>query len=284
MSDNVDLITDTDEFCRKLRLREFFGNTNHEDGSLVRNKKGTYTIYAPTNAAFDALGTEQELLFDKTVLTTILLYLLTNGVIRRSDAQIELTVESVAGLKVRFNIYYNKVITVEGSKISKFGLNASNGIVHVIDKVMIPPTGGIINLISGNKDLSTFLALFKRANITGIIQSDPLTVFSPTNAALDRLSPRILSQIHDDTTKLKELLEYYLVPHTEYSLGLYNREHLRTLDKKSETIRLSVSESTGVSINSYAHVIKPDITATNGVVHVIDHVLVPKRILYGFGK
>ncbi|VDH91710.1 Hypothetical predicted protein, partial [Mytilus galloprovincialis] len=41
ISDNVDLITDTDEFCRKLRLREFFGNTNYEDGSLVRNKKGT---------------------------------------------------------------------------------------------------------------------------------------------------------------------------------------------------------------------------------------------------
>ncbi|CAC5421966.1 unnamed protein product [Mytilus coruscus] len=40
MSDNVDLITDTDEFCRKLRLCEFFGNTNHKDGSLVRNKKG----------------------------------------------------------------------------------------------------------------------------------------------------------------------------------------------------------------------------------------------------
>ncbi|VDI57978.1 Hypothetical predicted protein, partial [Mytilus galloprovincialis] len=41
ISDNVDLITDTNEFCRKLRLREFFGNTNYEDGSLVRNKKGT---------------------------------------------------------------------------------------------------------------------------------------------------------------------------------------------------------------------------------------------------
>ncbi|CAC5405211.1 unnamed protein product [Mytilus coruscus] len=247
---------------------------------------GTFTIFAPTNAAFDALGTEQKLLSDKTVLSTILLYHLTNAVIRSTDAQNELTVESVAGLKIRFNIYqhrHNKTVTVEGSKISKFDLNASNGIIHVIDKVMIPPTGGIVDLVSGNKDLSTLLALCKRANITGIIQSDPLTVFAPTNAAFDRLTSNVLSQIHDDTTKLKELLEYHLVPHTEYSLGLYNKEYLRTLDKKSALLRLSVSEK-GVSVDSHTHVIKPDITATNGVVHVIDRVLLPYRIEYGFGK
>lgn len=73
---------------------------------------GTFTIFAPTNAAFDALGTEQELLSDKTVLTTILLYHLTNGVIRSTDAKNELTVESVAGLKVRFNIYDHTNVSV----------------------------------------------------------------------------------------------------------------------------------------------------------------------------
>ncbi|VDI05304.1 transforming growth factor-beta-induced protein, partial [Mytilus galloprovincialis] len=246
----------------------------------------TYTIFAPTNAAFDALGTEKEFLSDKNVLSTILLYHLTNGVIRSTDAQNELTVESVAGLKVRFNIYHhshNNAITVEGSKISKFDMNASNGIVHVIDKVMIPPTGGIVDLVSGNKDLSIFLALCKRANITEILQSDPLTLFAPTNDAFNSLQSHILSQIHDDITKLKALLEYHLVPHTEYSLGLYNKEHLRSLDKRSAYLRLSVSDK-GVSVDSYAHVIKPDITATNGVVHVVDHVIIPYRIRYGFGK
>ncbi|CAG2188509.1 unnamed protein product [Mytilus edulis] len=247
---------------------------------------GTFTIFAPTNAAFDALGTEQELLSDKTVLTTILLYHLTNGVIRSTDAKNELTVESVAGLKVRFNIYeHNNAVTVEGAKISKFDLDASNGIVHVIDKVMIPPTGGVVDLVSGNKDLSTLLSLVQKANITGIIQSDPLTVFAPTNAAFSRLSSNVLNRLNSDTALLKEVLEYHLVPHTEYSPGLYNREYLRTLDAKRDVIRLSVS-GRGVSVNSYGHVITADIPATNGVVHLIDHVLVPLRYwrTFGFGK
>ncbi|XP_052067282.1 periostin-like [Mytilus californianus] len=247
---------------------------------------GTFTIFAPTNAAFDALGTEQELLSDKTVLTTILLYHLTNGVIRSTDARNELTVESVAGLKIRFNVYqHNKAVTVEGAKISKLDLNASNGIVHVIDKVMIPPTGGIVDLVSGNKDLSTLLSLVQKANITGIIQRDPLTVFAPTNAAFSRLPANVLSRLNSDTALLKEVLEYHLVPHTEYSPGLYNREYLRTLDSERDVIRLSVSER-GVSVNSYGQVIKADIPATNGVVHLIDHVLIPLRywLSFGFGK
>ncbi|CAC5405212.1 TGFBI [Mytilus coruscus] len=248
---------------------------------------GTYTIFAPTNAAFDALGTEQELLSDKTVLTTILLYHLTNGVIRRSDAQNELTVESVAGLKVRFNIYkHNNAVTVEGAKISKFfyDLDASNGIVHIIDKVLIPPTGGIADLVSGNKELSTLLSLFQKAKIAGIIQSDPLTLFAPTNAAFSRLSANVSSRLNSDTQLLIEVLEYHLVPHTEYSSGLYNREFLGTLAVR-DYIRLNMSE-TGVSVNSYAHVIKADIPATNGVVHVIDHVLIPHKHMpsFGFGK
>ncbi|XP_063399724.1 transforming growth factor-beta-induced protein ig-h3-like [Mytilus trossulus] len=247
---------------------------------------GTFTIFAPTNAAFDAIGTEQELLSDKTVLTTILLYHLTNGVIRSTDAKNELTVESVAGLKIRFNIYpHNKAVTVEGAKISKFDLNASNGIVHVIDKVLIPPTGEIVDLVSGNKDLGTLLSLVQKANITGIIQRDPLTVFAPTNAAFSRLPANVLSRLNSDTGLLKEVLEYHLVPHTAYSPGLYNREYIRTLDSQKDVIRLSVSGK-AVSVNSYGRVIKADIPATNGVVHLIDHVLIPIRywLSFGFGK
>ncbi|CAG2188510.1 unnamed protein product [Mytilus edulis] len=176
-------------------------------------------------------------------------------------------------------------VTVEGAKISKFDLNASNGIVHVIDKVLVPPTGGIVDLVSGNKDLGTLLSLVQKANITGIIRRDPLTVFAPTNAAFSRLPANVLSRLNSDTALLKEVLEYHLVPHTAYSPGLYNREYIRTLDAQKDVIRLSVSGKV-VSVNSYGRVIKADIPATNGVVHLIDHVLIPIRywLSFGFGK
>ncbi|XP_063399725.1 transforming growth factor-beta-induced protein ig-h3-like [Mytilus trossulus] len=239
---------------------------------------GTYTIFAPTNAAFDALGTEQELLSDKTVLTAILLYHLTNKVIRKYDVQDEQTVESVAGMKLRLNKYsHNNAVTVEGAKISKFfyDLDASNGIVQVIDKVMIPPTGGITDLVSGNKDLSTLLSLFQKASIAGLIQSDPLTLFAPTNAAFSRLSANITSRLNSDNQLLIDVLEYHLVAHTEYSSGFYNRCSRITL-LRSEYITLNVSD-TGIVVNSNANVTKKDIPATNGIVHVIDHVLIPRK-------
>ncbi|XP_062585912.1 transforming growth factor-beta-induced protein ig-h3-like [Saccostrea cucullata] len=194
------------------------------------------------------------------IALNILKYHVVKGSIHKADASNELQLETLAGTKIRFNIYsHNHAVTVEGSKITHFDLTASNGMVHVIDTVMMPPTGNIVDLVAGNSDLSTLLSLVKSAGLAGALQGDALTVFAPTNA-----EPNL------------EILEYHVVPHTEYSAGLYNREHLRTLDSHHDVIRLS-ARGEAVTVNRNAHVIQADISATNGVVHLIDHVLIPAR-------
>ncbi|VDI39396.1 transforming growth factor-beta-induced protein [Mytilus galloprovincialis] len=249
---------------------------------------GTYTIFAPTDSAFDAVGTEAELLKDTTALANILKYHVVTGAIPSSAVKNELQLETLAGTKIRFNTYsHNHAVTVEGSKISKFDLSASNGVVHVIEKVMMPPTGDIVDLVVGNSDLSTLLAQVQSAGLATALKGDGLTVFAPTNAAFAKLGSSILAKLTSNKALLKEILEYHVVPHTEYSAGLYNREHLATIDKHHDQIRLStrVTGPRGVSVNN-AKVIQADISATNGVVHVIDHVLIPLRyrLQFGFGK
>jgi len=246
---------------------------------------GTYTIFAPTDAAFDAVGTEAELLKDTTALANILKYHVVKGVVPSTAAKNELQLETLAGTKIRFNIYsHNHAVTVEGSKITKFDLSASNGVVHVINKVMMPPSGSIVDLVVGNSDLSTLLAQVQKVGLVDALKGDGLTVFAPTNAAFAKLGSNLLHKLTSNTALLKEILEYHVVPHTEYSAGLYNREFLRTIDRHHDTLRVHAFGSR-VSINT-AHVTKADISASNGVVHVIDHVLVPARYLIalGFGK
>ncbi|XP_048777788.2 transforming growth factor-beta-induced protein ig-h3-like [Ostrea edulis] len=241
---------------------------------------GEFTIFAPTNAAFSKLpqSTFDSLQKDTTALANILKYHVVKGSIHKADASNELQLETLAGTKIRFNIYsHNKAVTVEGSKITHFDLTASNGIVHVIDTVMMPPQGSIVDLVAGNSDLSTLLSKVQSAGLAGALQGDALTVFAPTNAAFARLGSHVLDNLRRNPHLLKEILEYHVVPHTEYSAGLYNREHLRTLDTHHDIIRLSVSSAGGVTLNLNSHVTKADISATNGVVHIIDHVLIPSR-------
>ncbi|KAK3107759.1 hypothetical protein FSP39_021627 [Pinctada imbricata] len=246
---------------------------------------GPFTVFAPTNAAFSKLpqSTLDALSKDTNALANILKYHVVQGNIRKADAKNELTLTTLAGTKIRLNIYsHNNVVTVEGSKITNFDLSADNGMVHVIDTVMMPPSGSIVDMVAANSDFSTLLKLVQDTNLAGALQGDALTVFAPTNDAFNRLGSRILNNLSHNKALLKEILEYHVVPHTEYSAGLYNREYLSTLDKHHDVIRLFVS-SRGVMVNN-AHVTSADLSATNGVVHVIDHVLISDRHLFSAVK
>jgi len=237
---------------------------------------GQHTIFAPTNAAFAKLpqSTLDALSKDTAALSKILQYHVVQGSIPSSAATNELQLATLTGQKIRFNIYkHNHAVTIQGSKITEFDKKTDNGYIHVIDTVMMPPEGSIVDLVVGNSDLSTLLAQVKSANLVQALQGDNLTVFAPTNAAFAKLGSDAINKLVRDPALLKDILLYHVVPHTEYSAGLFNREHLRTLDALNDIVRIHQIGS-HINVNN-ARVIKADIGATNGVVHVIDHVIFP---------
>ena len=247
--------------------------------SLWLDFLGRFTIFAPTNAAFSALpaSTLTALGNDVTALQNVLKYHVVPGSVYKSVAFNELKVRTFNGQSIRFNVYQhvNKV-TIEGSEIIQFDRKAINGVIHVINKVMVPPTGDIVDLVVKTPAVSTLLSLVQRAGIANALKTESITVFAPTNDAFARLPQAVVSQITSDPNLLREVLEYHVVPHTEYSAGLYDGELLPTLDSNHDTIQVHV-DSTGVRVNQNGHVTTADVDATNGVVHLIDNVLIPAR-------
>ncbi|XP_069140666.1 transforming growth factor-beta-induced protein ig-h3-like [Argopecten irradians] len=242
--------------------------------------QGTFTIFAPTNAAFDKLPADllAALGEDVDALANILKYHVVQGSVRKQDASNELQLDTLAGQKIRLNIYSNNnEVTVDGSRILDFDIQASNGYIHFIDTVMLPSEGSIVDIVAGASELSTLLSKVQTADLARALQGDALTLFAPTNQAFSRLGSNVLDNLAKNPQLLKEILLYHVVPSTEYSAGLYNRESLRTLDSRQDTVRISVSGDS-VQVNN-GKVLSADIAATNGVVHIIDHVLIPLRYL-----
>jgi len=243
-------------------------------------KGGPFTVFAPTDAAFGLVdaATLQALLADPTgALADLLKYHVVAGTYKAADLSDEQMLTSLTGQKIRFNSYtHNNVATVMGKKISQTDIVVSNGVIHLIDGVIMPPTKTIKEVVAGDPELSTLLSAVVAAGIADEFLADPETLFAPTNAAFAKVDSRDLNNLLADKARLKETLEYHVVPQTLYSAGLYNREFEKSADSHQDRLRIEV-HSGNVQVNN-GNVIAADMAATNGVVHKIDKVLIPIRV------
>ncbi|XP_056009504.1 transforming growth factor-beta-induced protein ig-h3-like [Ostrea edulis] len=242
--------------------------------------RGTFTVFAPTNRAFEQLPplTLAYLSNNTNALAEVLKYHVVPGSVVKSAASNELQVTSLEGSKIRFNVYpfNNLTVTVDGVRVNAFDILASNGVVHIIDAVMIAPAGDIVTQLNDHYDFTTLVSKVTQAGLAGDLMGNNLTVFAPNNAAFAKLSTAALQRLENDKNMLREVLLYHVVPHTVYSAGLFNKEKLSTLDTNGDSVQISMT-SQNVYLNLYSQVTEADVTATNGVIHVIDHVMVPDR-------
>jgi len=242
---------------------------------------GPFTKFAPTDDAFSRVPSDTltALAADPTgALADLLKYHVVSGAaVYAKDIKNEMQADTLAGKKIRLNTYsHNNIVDVNGKKVSQADVRADNGVIHFIDDVIMPPTKTIVQLVSEDPQLSTLLSTVKAAGIANEFLADPETLFAPTNDAFANVPSRDLTKLSGDASRLKETLEYHVVPHTLFANGLYNREFPKSADSHEDRLRVQVGSS-GVKINN-AKVIQTDIQATNGVIHKIDHVLIPVRV------
>lgn len=238
---------------------------------------GTFTIFAPTDTAFNALPADvlNNLQNDVTGLTNVLLYHVLQGNVLSSAAADELVVTTMNGNGARFNIYtHNGIITIQGCVISQPDITASNGVIHVVDSVMIPPSGDLVDFVAGNLQLSTLFNLVQQAGLASALRGDGLTLFAPTEEAFSRLSAAQISSVTSDPAVLEAVLKYHVVPSTEYSVGLYQKESLSTLNPADSLTIHMIHHQADVKVDN-GLVTSADHGVTNGVVHLVDHVLIP---------
>ncbi|SHG95707.1 fasciclin domain-containing protein [Flagellimonas flava] len=285
------------------------------DAGLVETLSGDgpFTVFAPTNKAFedllDLLGFHSLSDFDTDEEIAILVKVLTYHVVAGTAAfSTDLSngqhIPTVQGENVGINIKNGTVhiedATDTNATVVLQDVEASNGVVHVINKVLLPqealdilfpPTPNIVELAQSVDDLSLLVnALIQAdAGLVDVLSGDgPFTVFAPTNKAFADLLHALgddYNSLEDfDTEAEKELLAKILTYHVVSgaavaSTDLYNHQRLHTVQGES----LFAIINHGVFIRDKTHVDAevegPDNEASNGIVHIIDKVLLPREVL-----
>ncbi len=237
------------------------------------------TVFAPTNAAFEALATSLNVqvtdLLDLPNLKDILLYHVASGSL---NAQSLLSSGSAATLQGRIvTVAQNGAsVSINGnSTVSSADIEASNGIVHVIDTVLLPPTKNIVEVAQGDPQFSTLVAAVVKADLTGALSAEgPLTVFAPTNTAFEALATSLNLQVADllDLPNLKDILLYHVASGQFAGADVSAAGSATTLEGSTVSAKVVGSD---LVLNDAIKVIIGNLATSNGIIHVIDGVLLP---------
>lgn len=248
---------------------------------------GPYTVFAPTDDAFMASGITSTLIGSLSAdqLKAILLYhtigskILAVNVPAGPNAKVVTAGgDSVFVTKNSMGVYVN------GTKVVTPDVAASNGVIHTISKVLLPPVGNIVAVASADTTFSFLVAAVVKAssgstNVAGILSGGSiLTVFAPTNNAFRAAGfPTKDAVTATDANTLTTILTYHVIPGRIFSSDLTDGAQPATANGGKVTIGLSGSAATvkGTTNTSASNIIGVNIMATNGVIHVIDQVLLP---------
>ncbi len=239
---------------------------------------GPFTVFAPQNSAFDALGAEvvATLLEEGNIpfLSEILGYhVVPSAEVFAADLSDGQTVTTLQGEDLTIGVSDDGV-TVNGASVTQADIRASNGVVHIIDGVLVPEVD-IVERAILTAETQTLVDAVVAAELVATLQGDgPFTVFAPTNAAFEALGDFTLAELLDPANQglLQEILTYHVVPGDIRAADLVDGATVTTVEGRDLTIDLSGDTP---MVND-AGIIATDVVTTNGVIHLIDGVLVPE--------
>jgi transforming growth factor-beta-induced protein len=206
------------------------------------------------------------------------------GVVYSSQLKDGLAVNTLSGLGVTFLVrvggYSGMHISVNASDVTTADISASNGVIHVIDRVilpsrfaLVPPTNSIGNLAIQSPNLSYLLSALKTSGLAPtFFQNGTFTVFAPVDSAF---TPLIRTAFRLNPALLVQVLKYHVLTAVAPSTSLFDGLQATTLGGDSIRISESAFGDKSFTFVNDAQVILADNTATNGVVHFIDRVLFP---------
>ena len=243
---------------------------------------GPFTVFAPTDDAFialaGALGATAEELLALPELTDILLYHVVGGTALSTDLSDGQFITTLNGADVVVTIN-DEGIFINNAQVTVADIVAGNGVVHVIDAVLLPtdapePTNTVVDIVVNSPVHNVLEAAVLQADLAGALSGEgPFTVFAPTDDAFLSLAGALGATAEDllALPELADILLYHVVGSTALSSDLTDGQTIATLNGAEVTVTINEA---GIFIND-AQVTVADLVADNGVVHVIDAVLIP---------
>ncbi len=256
------------------------------DGDLGTTlaSSGTFTVFAPKNDAFIAAGFADEAAVraaDPATLKAILTYHVL-GTVAKSSGLTSGAVATENGQNVYLSVNGSEIFLNGKIKVIQADVEATNGVVHVVDQVLMPPTQDVTQIAVANNTATTpeftaLVAALTKADLVNTLAdgTKDFTVFAPTDAAFNEFLGQLgLTLDNVPTELLTKILTYHVVSGNVFSTDLTNGATPATLNGANLTVGINGADVTVSSLNS-SKVVTTNILGTNGVIHVIDKVLVP---------
>ena len=250
---------------------------SHADLVTTLQGDGPFTVFAPTDDAFAAAGIDLST-FDtdeeNATLVDILTYHVVSGNVMSSDLTDGMTATALNNDDLTFTVNSDSVL-VNDANVVTADVESSNGVIHVIDKVLMPPADLVdIPTVATETGIHTALvAALSQAGLVSTLQGDgPFTVFAPTDDAFTAAGIDLSTfDTDEENATLVDILTYHVVSGNVMSSDLTDGMTAAALNTDDLTFTVN---SDGVKVND-ANVVSADVAALNGVIHVIDKVLMP---------
>ena len=248
---------------------------------------GPFTVFAPDNDAFEAAGITSLDGLSKEDLTPILLYHVVGAKVLSTGLPADGIVTTLnSGGYDKFFLSLGSSVYINGtSMITAVDIEKSNGVIHTINKTLMPPTQTVVEIAvalsqATNAEFTTLVSLLTDPSQKAVLdaisdESGSFTIFAPTDAAFAEISA-VTSTL--TSAQISEVLKYHVIASRIYSTDL--SDGVEPVTVNGQTMKVNLGES-AVTItdqddtNTDATVIQVNINGTNGVIHVIDKVLIP---------
>ena len=247
---------------------------------------GPYTVFAPTNAAFAALLTElgvtkAELLANKPLLTAVLQYHVLGARVAKAQIPLGKAVTPLAGGFFKIDQSGADFIITDGrnrtSRITATDISASNALVHVVDKVILPADKNIVQTAQALPDFSILVEAVVAADLaTTLSGAGPFTVFGPTNAAFAALLTELgvsKADLLANKPLLTAVLTYHVLGARVLKADVVPGAQPNTV--QGENFSISAALAITDRRARMANIVATDVLTSNGVIHVIDRVILP---------
>jgi transforming growth factor-beta-induced protein len=244
------------------------------------------TVFAPDNAGFVAAGITSLDGLEKEDLTPILTYHVLGAVVKAADLPADGMATTLNGEKIYLGYLNQGRVLINGlSEITAVDIEKSNGVIHVIDRTLVPPAQNVVEIALALADmgeaseftvLTSLLANEAYADITqAIIDAENITIFAPTDAAFEAIAD-ILPTLSED--QISEILTYHAAGARVFSYNLVQGQEIITLNTQTLIVESISNEMITLKdkTDTAANVIEVNLHGSNGVIHAVDKVLLPE--------
>lgn len=256
------------------------------DLTATLKSTGPFTVFAPNNAAFAALLTElnltkAQLLADKPLLTAVLTYHVLSAKVERAQIPLGKAISTVQGDIFKIDANGSALTITDGRNrkptILATDIQAINGVVHVVDRVLLPADKNIVQTAQALPQFSILVEAVLAANLQGTLSgTGPFTVFAPTNDAFAALLTELgvsKAALLANTALLTQVLTYHVVPGRVLQAEIPVGSNIATA--QGTTLRVNADLTITDQRSRSSKIILTDVLTSNGVVHAIDRVILP---------